>query len=127
MLNRNLLEQALQSGEKDMPARGVQTEEETLLYFDMLESRGDFSLLRDALKSPLLDPLKQFRLGRKEIVLRAIRVLSGTKEWETVYSLTKDCLSEKDEQGRPSLLASDWNIWKSLIEAASHTVSTDPK
>lgn len=110
-----------------MPARGVQTEEETLLYFDMLESRGDFSLLRDALKSPLLDPLKQFRLGRKEVVLRAIRVLSGTKEWETVYSLTKDCLSEKDEQGRPSLLASDWNIWKSLIEAASHTVSTDPK
>lgn len=110
-----------------MPARGIQSEEETLLYFDMLESRGDFALLRDVLKSPLLDPLKQFRLGRKEIVLRAVRVLSQAKEWETVYSLIKDCLSEKDEQGRPSLLASDWNMWKSLIEAAAHIVSTDPK
>ena len=110
-----------------MPARGIQTEEETLLYFDMLESRGDFTLLRDALKSPLLDPLKQFRLGRKEIVLRTVCVLSQAKEWETVYSLIKDCLSEKDQQGRPSLLASDWNIWKNLVEAASHLVSTDPK
>lgn len=110
-----------------MPARGIQSEEETLLYFDMLESRGDFAQLGDALKGPLLDPLKQFCLGRKEIVLRAVRVLSGAREWETVYSLIKDCLSEKDEQGRPSLLASDWSIWKNLVEAASHTVSTDPK
>ncbi|MBE3045732.1 hypothetical protein IMZ48_24940 [Candidatus Bathyarchaeota archaeon] len=110
-----------------MPVRGIHSEEEMLLYFDMLESRGDISLLKDALQGPLLSPLKQFRQGRKEIFLRAVRVLSAAKEWAMVYSLTKDCLSEKDELGRTSLLASDWGVWKSLVEAASHILSTDPE
>ena len=110
-----------------MPLRGIHSEEEILLYFDMLESRDDFSQLKKALQGPLLDPLKQFRLGRKEIVLRAIRVLSKANEWAIVYALIKDCLTEKDEQGRPSLLASDWSIWKSLVEAATHLVSTNPE
>lgn len=117
----------MKDGEKDVPVRGIHSEEETLLYFDMLESRGDLALLKDALRGPLLSPLRQFRLGRKEIFLRAVRVLSTAKEWGMVYTLIKDCLSEKDEQGRPSLLASDWSVWKSLVEAATHVLSTDPE
>ena len=116
----------MKAGE-DMPLRGIHSEEEILLYFDMLESRCDLSQLKDALQGPLLDPLKQFRLGRKEIFLRAVSVLSKGREWQTVYSLIKDCLSEKDEQGRPSLFASDWNTWKSLVEAATHVLATNPE
>ncbi|SPN96574.1 uncharacterized protein DNG_00097 [Cephalotrichum gorgonifer] len=121
-----LTEKAMEAGEEDMPLRGIHTEEEILLYFDMLESGGDLAQLKGVLAGPLLNPLNQFRLGRKEIVLRAVRVLAKAKEWQAVYSLTRDCLSEKDEQGRPSLLASDWNIWKSLVEAATHLMSTNP-
>lgn len=116
----------MKAGE-DIPVRGIHSEEEILLYFDMLESRDDLNQLKEALEGPLLNPLKQFRLRRKEIFLRAVRVLSKAKDWQVVYSLIKDCLSEKDEHGRPSLLASDWTIWKSLVEAATNILSTNPE
>lgn len=111
-----------------MPVRGIQGEEEILLLFDMLASRDDAAELKQALKGPLLNPIKELRLGRKEVLLRALDFLKEKQEWDTLYTIAKDALSEKEEKDyeiRPSLLACDWRIWQHLVEAATHVMLSD--
>jgi len=111
-----------------LPVRGIQSEEEILLLFDMLASRDDPTELKQALKGPLLNPIKELRLGRKEVLLRTLDFLKEKEEWETLYTIAKDALSEKEErdyQVLPSLLACDWRIWQHFMEAATHVMLSD--
>jgi hypothetical protein len=113
--------------EKLLPIRGMSEEEEILLYFEMLEARDDLGEFKQALGSPLFSPLSQLRAGNKELLIRAVSVLSKAKEWQMVYDLAKSCLSEKDNQGNPSPRASDESTWRRLIEAATHILPSNPR
>lgn len=69
--------------------------------------------------------MTQFRLGRKELFLRAIANYKRQKNWKVVYQLCKEGLSENDDEGRPNMLASDYGVWEEFIMAASRTASSD--
>jgi hypothetical protein len=112
------------SGEEKPPTRGIKSEEEILLLFHMLESKGDIATWKNFLDNPVLSPLKLFEKGQKELFLRTISAFARFEEWKSLYSLIKDCLSHRDETGRQSWLASDWTVWKTFIEAASHERET---
>ncbi|PKS06259.1 hypothetical protein jhhlp_007005 [Lomentospora prolificans] len=123
-----LSEQALETKEKEKPARGIQSEEEILLLFEMLASRGDVSHVKEALNGPLLNPIKELHLGRKEVLLRSLDFLKEAKEWPLVYQFARDAVSVKEDvdgQREPSLLACDWRIWQFLVEAATHVMQCD--
>jgi hypothetical protein len=115
--------QALSSGENP-PTRGIKSEEEILLLFEMLEAKADIATWKRFLDNPLLSPLKLFKQGQKELFLRTLSVFARFGEWSSLYSLVKDCLNHRDGSGRQSLLASDWVVWKTFIDAASHEQET---
>jgi N-terminal acetyltransferase B complex non-catalytic subunit len=111
---------------ENLPDRAVQTEEEILLLYGILEVHGtdvDWSSVMD---STLFSPLAQFRLGRKEPLLRALDSLQRQGNFKGIYDLTRTCLESLDENGRLSLLASDWSIWKRFITAAANLNETIP-
>lgn len=101
------------------PARGIQTEEEVLLLYEIVETHGTAEDLAKLLKSSVFSPVKQFNLGRKELFQRIVEKHRRDGEWEAMFNLCRDCLSEKDEDGQPILLASDIVIWRHFIFAAS--------
>lgn len=49
------------------------------------------------------------------------------RDWEAVYQLCHDCLATTDESGQPNLLASDWAVWRLVIEAAAELKATKPE
>ncbi|CAM1511997.1 Fc.00g095100.m01.CDS01 [Cosmosporella sp. VM-42] len=108
------------------PPRSVQSEEEVLLMYDVLEKHGTKDDFGKLMTSPLFSPLAQFRRGRKEPVLRVLAKNQRESDWEAVYQLCKDCLSNEDENGQPSLLASDWVVWRQFILAAGQIKTTNP-
>jgi len=112
------------SGEDKTPTRGIKSEEEILLLFDMLESKSDIATWKGFIDSPVLGPLRLFEKGQKDLLLRTISVFALFNEWKSLYSLIKDCLVHQDENGRQSLLASDWTVWRAFIQAASHERDT---
>ncbi|KAK7425749.1 hypothetical protein QQZ08_007724 [Neonectria magnoliae] len=106
--------------------RSIQTEEEILLLYDIVEKHGNSGDFEKLISSPLFCPLVQFQKGRKELALRAIAKHRRESDWEAIYELCKDCLSTTDENGQPNLMASDWTIWRQFIDAATQIKSTNP-
>ncbi|KAH6608330.1 hypothetical protein Trco_001676 [Trichoderma cornu-damae] len=107
--------------------RRVKTEEEILLLYDIVETHGTPENFRKLVSSPVFSPVTQFRQGRKEVFLRAVARFSRDGEWLTVFNLCKDCLSDCDADGQPTLLASDIAVWRHLIAAAGHAEDTNPE
>ena len=59
--------------------------------------------------------------------MRVIERYRREKSWKALFDLCKECLSADDEQQRPSLLASDYNVWQQFIVAASHLTGIDDR
>lgn len=106
-------------------ARRVQTEEEMLLLYDIIETHGTEDDFRWLVESPDFSPLVNFRQGRKELFLRVIAKYRRQGEWRAICELCKSCLSDKDDEGRPNLLASDYGVWEEFISAARKTMGSD--
>ncbi|EQK99899.1 N-acetyltransferase B complex, non-catalytic subunit [Ophiocordyceps sinensis CO18] len=109
-----------------LPARGIQTEQEIMLLYDIVETHGTAAGFDELLASPVFSPVSQFRLGRKEPLLQAVARYQRQRNWETVFDLCNDCLSDADEDDEPTLLASDWLVWRHFIDAATHLKSVRP-
>lgn len=120
-----LTEQANASGSDETPARGVKTEQEILLLYDIVETHGTPEDVKKLTESPIFSPMAQFRLGRKELFQRIAAKYREQQEWEALYNLCEACLSHTDENGELSLLACDWLVWKRFIEAASYLKSSN--
>ncbi|GKT40674.1 uncharacterized protein ColSpa_00855 [Colletotrichum spaethianum] len=105
----------------DVADRAIKTEEEILLFYRILEAHGSDAEWEAALKGPTLNPVYQFKAGRKDLFLQTIDVLERKGNWKTVYELCRECLSAKDEKGQLSLLACDWAVWKKFLNAAGRT------
>ncbi|PFH56890.1 hypothetical protein XA68_15817 [Ophiocordyceps unilateralis] len=106
-----------------LPPRGIQTEEEIFLLYDIFETHGAAADLDKLLASPVFGPVSQFRLGRKELFFRAVEIYRRRADWAIVLDLCRDCLSDADDKGEPTLLACDWRVWRHAIEAAAHLKS----
>ncbi|TWU72835.1 hypothetical protein ED733_002053 [Metarhizium rileyi] len=115
-----LTEQAHASGAEETPARGIKTEEEILLLYDIVEVHGTAEDMQKLIGSPLFSPVAQFRLGRKALFQRIAAIYRRHQDWEALCDLCESCLSHTDENGNLSLLACDWTVWKSFIKGASH-------
>ncbi|POR34924.1 Uncharacterized protein TPAR_04852 [Tolypocladium paradoxum] len=126
-----LTEQARTTAPEDEPpkppARGVQTEEEILLLYDVVETHGTAADIEKLLASPVFSPVSQFRLGRKELFLRIAAKHQRQGDWESLFDLCRDCLSDADEDDVPTLLAADWLVWRHFIDAASHLKTVNPE
>ncbi|KAF5711849.1 hypothetical protein FMUND_8795 [Fusarium mundagurra] len=121
-------ETAATGGEDVKPQpRGIQTEEEILLLYDVTEKHGSKDDLAKLVSSPVFSPLIQFRKGRKELMLRTISRYQQEQQFEAIFELCKDCLSIEDENGQPSLMAADWKVWRQFIEAAAEVKNTKPE
>ncbi|KOS20857.1 hypothetical protein ESCO_004545 [Escovopsis weberi] len=108
------------------PARRVQTEEEIILLYDIVEAHGTADDFEKLVSSAVFSPVSQFRQGRKELLLRAVDKYGRDGNWAAVFRLCRQCLSETDEKGQPTLLASDYFTWRHLISAATHLKDADP-
>lgn len=108
------------------PARGVQSEEEILLLYDVVETHGTAADMAKLLASPVFRPVSQFRLCRKELFVRVVDRFLQKGDWQSMFDMCYDCLSDADENDEPTLLASDWNVWKHLINSATHLRSVKP-
>lgn len=110
-----------------LPARGVQTEEETLLLYEVVQNCGSSADFAKLIESPVFNPLAQFRRGRKELFQRVVAKHKQDENWEAIFELCKDCLSSTDDAGQPTLLASDWTVWQQFIGAAAQLKSVKPE
>lgn len=113
-----LTEQA-HTSQTEPQGRSIKTEEEVLLLYDIVETHGTAEDVKKLLDSPVFSPLVQFRMGRKELFQRVALRFLHQKEWKSLFNICKDCLSVTDESGEPTLLASDWSVWKQFIDAAA--------
>lgn len=120
-----VLQAASEQDNVQAPTRSIQKEEEILLLYDIVETHGTAQDFEKLTSSSVYCPLTHFRQGRKEVFLRVIAKYRRSNDWEAVYRLCKDCLSENVEEGRASLLASDYHVWEEFIGAASHIVGVD--
>ncbi|KAJ4113227.1 hypothetical protein NW768_011503 [Fusarium equiseti] len=120
-----LAEQDAGNDAKPQP-RSIQTEEETLLFYDVTEKHGSKDDFEKLISSPVFNPLAQFRKGRKELLLRTIVRYQQDQNYEAIFQLCKDCLSIEDDNGQPSLLAADWKVWKHFIDAAVQIKTVNP-
>ncbi|KAL7805034.1 N-acetyltransferase B complex non catalytic subunit domain-containing protein [Trichoderma aethiopicum] len=107
--------------------RRVKTEEETLLLYDIVETHGSPQDFQKLISSPVFSPAAQFRLGRKEVALRAVAKFRRDGDWRAVFDLCRECLSDCDSDGQLTLLASDIAVWRHLIDAAGHIKEVDPE
>jgi hypothetical protein len=108
-------------------ARTVQSEEEILLLYDVVEKHGTSDDLSRLLGSKSFGPVPQFRKGRKELLMRTLDRHRQSHDWRAVFDLCKQCLMGDDsESAEPNCLAADWSVWQDFIEAASHLESVDP-
>ncbi|KAK2027813.1 N-acetyltransferase B complex non catalytic subunit [Colletotrichum zoysiae] len=116
-----LTEQAGTETHGEVAGRAIRTEEEVLLFYRLLEAHGSDAEWDAALQGPTLNPVYQFKAGRKDLFLQTIDVLERKEKWKTVYDLCKECLSATDDKGQLSLLACDWAVWKKFLNAAGRT------
>ncbi|KAK0391568.1 hypothetical protein NLU13_1068 [Sarocladium strictum] len=133
MLAQKQIERAAQSAQDNAndaatpAARTVQSEEEILLLYEVVEKHGTSDDLSKLLASPLLGPVPQFLKGRKELLMRTLRRHQRNKEWRAIFDLCQQCLTGGDEKTEePNYLAADWSILQQFIEAASHLESVKP-
>ncbi len=93
-------------------------EEELNLYYKVLATHGSPDSFIKKMMDPKLGAYRHFAEGRKHLFLHALTVFEARKEWSSLYDLCLQALSTNDESGSPSLLGSDWRVWKSFITAA---------
>ena len=118
---------AAASEDTKLPARSVQTEEEILLLYEIVEKHGSPADYNKLVSSPLFNPVQQFRKGRKELFLRVITKYRKLNKWSEIFEICKTCLSEVDADGKPNLLASDWMVWQQFTHAAGQLQATDDR
>ncbi|KAK1985248.1 N-acetyltransferase B complex non catalytic subunit [Colletotrichum cereale] len=116
-----LTEQAGTEKHGEVADRAIKTEEEILLFYRILEAHGSEAEWDAALQGPTLNPVHQFKAGRKDLFLQTIDVLERKGKWKTVYDLCRKCLSDTDDKDQLSLLACDWAVWKKFLNAAGRT------
>jgi hypothetical protein len=110
-----------------LPARSIQTEEEILLLYDIVEKHGTPEDYQKLLSNPAFSPSVQFTKGRKEPFVRVTKKFQTDKNWESLFNLCKACLSTTDDKGQATMLASDWTVWRKFIDAASHLNEANPE
>ena len=115
-----LTEQAHAAG-NELPARGINTEEEIILLYDIVETHGTEDDVKRVIESPVFSPAAQFQMGRKELFHHVAARYLSRREWDALFTLCKTCL---DEGG---LLASDWVVWKQFVESAEQLKSSDSR
>lgn len=107
--------------------RSIRTEDEILLYYRILETHGSDAEWEAVLSHPKFGPVEQFRLGRKDILLRAAQVSRRKGQWSIIYRLCKECLTLSADDNQLKLLACDWIVWQLFLEAARHTKDESPE
>ncbi|CEJ93740.1 hypothetical protein VHEMI09310 [[Torrubiella] hemipterigena] len=118
-----LSEQAKEAG-SDLPARGIKTEQEILLLYQIIDTHGTEDDYQKLIKSPLFNPVAQFHMGRTELLTVVANRYRSQGKWDDLFEVCESCLSSVDEKKQISMLASDWAIWKLYLEAASHIKAT---
>ncbi|KAM0669244.1 hypothetical protein ACQRIU_002806 [Beauveria bassiana] len=111
MLAQKQIERAAQATE--------QAKEEILLLYEIVGTHGttaDFAKLVD---STFFSPVEQLKQGRKEPLVYAIKRLQKDENWQSLFDICQACLSVSDDKGVPTLQASDWDVWRQFITAAS--------
>lgn len=108
-----------------MPARGIKTEEEILLLYDVVETHGTAEDYVKLTASPVFGPIRQLQEGRKELLLRVGHKYRSTSNWQSLFDLCKSALSQVDENDQPTMMAADWLIWREFIGAAEKLAETD--
>jgi N-terminal acetyltransferase B complex non-catalytic subunit len=98
----------------------VSSEEEVLLLYEIIATHGSAADFEKLTKSAIFSPSKQFSQGSKEVLLRAIAKFKKDGNWKAVFDICESSLSQTDEAGKPTLLASDLVVWKEFITAASY-------
>lgn len=124
MLAQKQIERAAQATEqaenkKALPPRSIQTEEEILLLYEIVGTHGTAADFGKLLDSAALNPVEQLKQGRKEALMYSIKKLQRDENWQSLYEVCRDCLSVSDDNGELTLQASDWEIWRLFITAAS--------
>ncbi|KAG6019833.1 hypothetical protein E4U41_003066, partial [Claviceps citrina] len=124
-----LTEQAHASHADDgtTPARGIRTEQEVLLLYDIVETHGTAEDWNKLVGSPVFSPVAQFRLGRKELFQRVASKYKRSQQWALLYDLCHECLSDAGKEGELTLLACDWSVWRQFLEAAAYMKSSDAR
>lgn len=135
MLAQKQIERAAQSTESDgenaaVPAnsRSVQTEEEILLLYAIVEQHGSPEDWAKLISDPRFGPEAQFRKDRKELFSRTLARYKRDGNWAAIFALIKECLlvSHSDTK-EPNFLASDWAVWQQFIESAAEIQSVDAR
>lgn len=85
-------------------------------------SAADFGKLLD---SSVFSPVEQLKQGRKEPLMYTIKKFQKDENWQGLYSVCWGCLSVSDDKGEPTLQASDWDVWRLFITAASRIQDSD--
>ncbi|OAA52213.1 N-acetyltransferase B complex, non-catalytic subunit [Beauveria brongniartii RCEF 3172] len=104
---------------KALSSRAIQTEEEILLLYEIVGTHGTTADFAKLLDSASFSPVEQLKQGRKEPLVYAIKKLQKDENWQSLFDVCQTCLSVSDEQGVPTLQASDWDVWRHFITAAS--------
>ena len=105
----------VQTDSSESPSRGLQTEEEILLYYKVLLKYGSKQDVVSLINSPKLGALQQLKQGRQHLFNQAIRALEGLNCPQETFSLCLGALEIADQNGSSSALASDWTFWKSFL------------
>ncbi|OAA76838.1 N-acetyltransferase B complex, non-catalytic subunit [Akanthomyces lecanii RCEF 1005] len=108
-----------------LPPRSIQTEQEILLLYEVVGTHGSASDLSKLLDSSVFSPVEQLKQGRKEPLMYTIEKLESDENWQSLYSVCRDCLSVSEDNGELTLQASDWDVWQSFIIAASQIQDSD--
>ena len=99
--------------------RDLRSEEEVNLFYRMLAMNGTPDNFLAKTRDSALGAIKQLTEGRKYLFMQALSMFESRGQWDALYDLCMQGLKIFNENGSPSLLASDWHVWKSLIRAAA--------
>ncbi|TQW12064.1 cytoskeleton organization protein [Cordyceps javanica] len=130
MLAQKQIERAAQATEqaedgKALPPRSIQTEEEILLLYEIVGAHGTAADFDRLLQSSRFNPVEQLRQCRKDALFYTTKKLCKDENWQRLFDVCRDSLSVSDDKGELTLQASDWDIWRFFITAASRIQDSD--
>ncbi len=104
----------------------MRSEEEFALFFRVLAAQGPADdSFATKMQSPKTGAMEQLKNGRKYLFVLALTTLESQRRWDALYDLCKSALELTNEDDSPSLLASDWMVWKAFITAATKLATPD--
>ena len=109
------------SDKSNLTDRGIRKEEEIYLYYRVLAVNGAKPDFVNRMLSRQVGASKQLEEGRKHLFLEALDIFEKWEKWQEIYDLCLHALTRTEDDGTPSLLASDWRVWKRFIAAASQS------